>query len=130
MGGRISVDSARGARVHVSVVLPVIPVPPTSAEPGVADGGADCDAGAGSAVLVVDDNAAARAALEALAGRLGARVTVAASGRRGDSAARSARRASARSTCVLIDFQMPQRNGLDVLARRAAGAGWRCRRPS
>jgi CheY-like chemotaxis protein len=107
MGGRISVDSVEGRGSTFRVLVPVDDV----RDP--VDGGAG--ELAGLRMLVVDDNAAARAAIESQAWRLGATVSVAASGTEAIQALQPAR-GERPFDVVLIDFQMPQRTGLDVLA--------------
>src|SRR6185436_16885169 len=72
MGGRISVDSVEGRGSTFRVLVPVDDV----GDP--ADGGAG--ELAGLRMLVVDDNAAARSAIESQAARLGASVSLASSG--------------------------------------------------
>jgi len=107
MGGRISVDSVEGRGSTFRVLVPVDDV----GDP--ADGGAG--ELAGLRMLVVDDNAAARSAIESQAARLGASVSLASSGTEAIQALHPAR--GERSfDVVLIDFQMPQHSGLDVLA--------------
>jgi two-component system, sensor histidine kinase and response regulator len=106
MGGRISVESEEGRGSTFRVAVPVDDL----TDPADAGAGAL----AGLRVLVVDDSAPARAALEALAGRLGARVTLASSGAAAITRLETAR-AEGPFDVVLIDFQMPQRSGLDVL---------------
>ena len=107
MGGRISVDSVEGRGSTFRVLVPVDDV----SEP-VAGGAGEL---AGLRVLVVDDHAAARAALESQAGRLGCSVSVAASGAEAIQALQPAR-GERPFDVLVIDFQMPQRTGLDVLA--------------
>jgi len=107
MGGRISVDSVEGRGSTFRVLVPVDDL----SEPG--DGGAR--ELAGLRVLAVDDNAAARTAIEWQATRLGATVSVASSGTEAIQALHPVR-GERPFDVVLIDFQMPQRTGLDVLA--------------
>jgi CheY-like chemotaxis protein len=106
MGGRIAVDSVEG---RGSTFRVVVPVDELSDPAGDAAGEL-----AGIRLLVVDDSAAARAAIEALAVRLGAVVSVAASGAEALQALHTARGDGAFDV-MLVDFQMPQRNGLDLL---------------
>jgi signal transduction histidine kinase/CheY-like chemotaxis protein len=110
MGGSLSVDSVEGRGSTFSVVVPVTEmrdeVDVTASEL------------AGLRLLVADDSEPARAALEALAVRHGARASLASSG---EEALESLTAQGVDPIdLVLIDFQMPQRNGLDVLheARR------------
>jgi two-component system, sensor histidine kinase and response regulator len=107
MGGRISVESVEGRGSAFRVVMPVDDV----SEP--ADAAAEHEL-AGLRVLVVDDHEASRAALGALARRLGATVTPAASGAEAILTMQAAA-TSGPFDVALIDFQMPQRSGLDVL---------------
>jgi signal transduction histidine kinase/DNA-binding response OmpR family regulator len=110
MGGRMSVDSVEGRGSTFRVVVPVTefgdPVDVTASEL------------AGLRLLVVDDSEPARTALEALAIRHGARVSRASSG--DEALVCLAGQEVDPFDLVLIDFQMPRRNGLDVLqeARR------------
>jgi two-component system, sensor histidine kinase and response regulator len=116
MGGRIAVDSVEGRGSSFRVAVPVDDISEPAGEgPGEL---------AGLELLVVDDSVSACEALEGLATRLGARVTVAASGAAA-LACLEAARAGRPFDAVLIDFQMPQRTGLDVLhdaARRRLAA--------
>ena len=106
MGGRITVDSAEGRGSTFHVGLPVDELPEL--------GTTSASELAGLRVLVVDDSASARAALGALVGRLGATVSVAASGSEALQILQTARREDAFDVLV-VDFQMPQRSGLDLL---------------
>jgi len=72
MGGRIALESVEGRGSTFRVLVPVD-------QAGVAAASRAADL-AGLSVLIVDDNAAARAALEAILLRLGATVSAAASG--------------------------------------------------
>ena len=107
MGGRIDVESTEGRGSTFRVAVPVEdvsdPVPGTARELD------------GLHVLVVDDSAAAAAALEALVLRQGATACVASSGARAIEAIEAARADGRAFDVALIDFQMPQRTGLDVL---------------
>ncbi|HEV8393432.1 MAG TPA: response regulator, partial [Vicinamibacterales bacterium] len=106
MGGGIAVDSVEGRGSTFRVVVPVDELgDPVGDAAGVL---------AGIRLLVVDDSPVARAAIQALAARLGAVVSVAASGAEAMQALHTARGDGAFDV-VLIDFQMPQRTGLDVL---------------
>jgi len=107
MGGRISVVSVEKRGSTFRVLLPVDDV----SDPLARDGRGL----AGLRVLVVDDNAAARAAIESQAGRLGAVVFAAASGTEAIEALQLVP-GERPFDVVVIDFQMPQRTGLDVLA--------------
>jgi CheY-like chemotaxis protein len=104
------VDSAEASSSTFRVVVPVTAtraaVAVTASEP------------AGLRLLVVDDSEPARSALEALAVRYGARVSLASSG--DEAMACLAAQGVDPFDLMLIDFQMPRRNGLDVLheARR------------
>jgi two-component system, sensor histidine kinase and response regulator len=106
MGGRIAVDSVEGRGSTFRVAMPVDDV----SDPA-GDGGVELS---GLRLLVVDDSVPACEALEGLATRLGARVTVASSGAAA-MACLEAARAEGPFDVVLMDFQMPQRTGLDVL---------------
>ena len=112
MGGRISVDSVEGRGSTFRVVVPVDDVSDPGAVPP-----SDL---AGLRVLVVDDSAPACAALDALATRLGAIVSVASSATEALRLLESASTAGDAFDVVLMDFQMPQRSGVDALdeARR------------
>ena len=112
MGGRISVDSVEGRGSTFRVVVPVEDVSNPGAVPS--------NELAGLRVLVVDDSAPACAALDALATRLGAIVSVASSAAEAVRLLESTSAAGDAFDVVLMDFQMPQRNGLDALyeARR------------
>ena len=105
MGGRLSVDSVEGRGSTFRAVVPVT---------GMRDA-VDVTASelAGLRLLVADDSQPARSALEALAVRHGARVSLASSGE--EAIACLAAQGVDPFDLVLIDFQMPQRNGLDVL---------------
>jgi CheY-like chemotaxis protein/anti-sigma regulatory factor (Ser/Thr protein kinase) len=110
MGGRISVDSVEGRGSTFRVAVPLTEV----------GDAVDVLASelAGLRLLVVDDSEPARSALEALATRHGARVSLASSG--DEAMACLAAQGVDPFDLVLIDFQMPQRSGLDALheARR------------
>jgi CheY-like chemotaxis protein len=112
MGGRISVDSVegRGSTFHVVVPVDVL---------GDASDVAPREL-AGVRVLVVDDSAPACEALAALATRMGAVVSMAPSAADAVRALQSAQSGGDPFDLVLMDFQMPERNGLDALhdARR------------
>jgi signal transduction histidine kinase/DNA-binding response OmpR family regulator len=113
MEGRISVDSVEGRGSTFRVLVPVEAL----AEPK----SATTAESTGRRVLIADDSPTARAALDALTRRLGGIVTLASSG------AEAIDRLAASATeggfdVMLLDFQMPQRDGLDVLAdARARG---------
>jgi len=107
MGGRIALESVEGRGSTFRVLVPVD-------QAGVAAASRAAHL-AGLSVLIVDDNAAARAALEAILLRLGATVSAAASGEEAIQALQSHGGQPAFDV-LLIDFQMPQRSGLDVLA--------------
>ena len=110
MGGEITVESAEGRGSSFRVVVPV-----SDATPALPPGSEL----AGQRVLLVDDNVAARAAAESLLQRLGAEVVAVSSGLEAHRLFESGR-AGRPFDLVVIDFQMPLRNGLDVLddARR------------
>jgi signal transduction histidine kinase/CheY-like chemotaxis protein len=107
MGGRISVESEEGRGSVFHVALPAEPVQSATPESTLGEL-------AGLRVLVVDDSAPARAALVALASRLDATVVAAASGADAVQILDRARGHEAFDV-VIIDFEMPQRGGLDVL---------------
>ena len=107
MGGSLSVESeeGRGSVFHVS--LPAGAVASATPQP-------ICGELAGLRLLVVDDSAPARQALLALVPRLEATVVAVATG---DEALRLLEtvRGDEAFDAVVIDFEMPEGNGLDVL---------------
>jgi CheY-like chemotaxis protein len=108
MGGSISVESEEGRGSAFRVALPA------EAAAASATSAAICGELAGLRVLVVDDSAPARSALVALLSRLEASPVAAASGAEALQILEAACGGEA-FDAVVIDFDMPQRSGLDVL---------------
>jgi CheY-like chemotaxis protein len=105
MGGRLDVDSVEGRGSVFRVTVPVDDLSEAAAAPGELSG---------RQVLVVDDSVPGCEALDRLAVRLGARVTVAPSAAVAMLRLEAAQRETA-FDAALIDFQMPHRTGLDML---------------
>jgi signal transduction histidine kinase/DNA-binding response OmpR family regulator/HPt (histidine-containing phosphotransfer) domain-containing protein len=114
MGGSIRVKSAPGKGTAFSLF---IPMKVHSREPP-----AQCADLSALKALVVDDNPTNRCVLEHYLAAEGARYESAASARAGLEALRAAARAGARFDIVLLDYQMPEMDGIAFLRELRADA--------
>jgi PAS domain S-box-containing protein len=119
MGGELAAESAPGAgsRFHFELRFGVQPRAAEQPHPG------RDDSLAGTRVLVVDDNAAARELLAAMSQALGLRVDVAASGEEALARVVQADAGDAPYELLLLDWKMPGMDGVacaQALVERAA----------
>jgi len=118
MGGELAIESApsRGSLFHFDLRLGVQPPDAAAARPSSDDGLA------GTRVLVVDDNAAARELLTAMSQALGLRVDAAAGGEEALERVRQADDTDEPYQLLLLDWKMPGMDGVacaQALLRRA-----------
>jgi len=118
MGGAIGVESTPGKgstfRFSVPLEMPDAAQAPVRAAPGDLTG---------ARVLVIDDNPVNRAILVEQLGAWGFDAAATASGREAIAALAYAARTGRPVDLVILDYQMPEMNGLEVAARIRAAEG-------